>query len=126
MVSNVFEQEHAEQLLGNMGVGHVRYPTAGSSSCAESQPFYSNTPCGMCLAHNGNLTNPAEIGISLRTKFRHVNTDSDRCEGRRSPCFSPPASPCVSLLSPAPLRPVAAPLPLRDKTRPFQFPFPPH
>ena len=57
LVQDVFEQHHINQLVGNIGIGHVRYPTAGSSSSAEAQPMYVNSPYGITLAHNGNLTN---------------------------------------------------------------------
>ncbi|MBT0720508.1 amidophosphoribosyltransferase [Tatumella sp. TA1] len=78
LVSDVFEARHMQRLQGTMGIGHVRYPTAGSSSASEAQPFYVNSPYGITLAHNGNLTNAHE----LRTKLfeqgrRHINTTSD-------------------------------------------------
>jgi amidophosphoribosyltransferase len=67
-----------QSLKGNIGIGHVRYPTAGTSSTAESQPFYVNSPYGIVLAHNGNLTNAVEINQSLyQSDLRHVNTTSD-------------------------------------------------
>ncbi|HET8729933.1 MAG TPA: amidophosphoribosyltransferase [Moraxellaceae bacterium] len=78
MVRDVFHTRHMMRLMGNFGIGHVRYPTAGSSSSAEAQPFYVNSPYGITLAHNGNLTNAHEIARDLfRTDLRHINTDSD-------------------------------------------------
>ncbi len=78
MVSDVFRDEHMAQLHGNMGIGHVRYPTAGCSSSAESQPFYVNSPYGIALAHNGNLTNADELKAQIYKKdLRHINTESD-------------------------------------------------
>lgn len=61
LVNDVFRQEHMLRLQGNAGVGHVRYPTAGSSSVSEAQPFYVNSPYGLTLVHNGNLTNSEEL-----------------------------------------------------------------
>ncbi|KMK51934.1 amidophosphoribosyltransferase [[Actinobacillus] muris] len=78
LVSDVFRQEHMLRLQGNVGIGHVRYPTAGSSSVSEAQPFYVNSPYGLTLVHNGNLTNNAELKQMLFTLAkRHVNTNSD-------------------------------------------------
>ncbi|QIM66426.1 amidophosphoribosyltransferase [Mannheimia granulomatis] len=78
LVSDVFQQEHMVRLQGNAGVGHVRYPTAGSSSVSEAQPFYVNSPFGITLVHNGNLTNNAQLKESLFNEARrHVNTNSD-------------------------------------------------
>jgi amidophosphoribosyltransferase len=74
----VFQQRHMVQLKGNVGIGHVRYPTAGCDSSAEAQPFYVNAPYGLCLAHNGNLTNARELADVLeREDRRHLNTSSD-------------------------------------------------
>ena len=78
LVSDVFYKRHMLRLEGNVGIGHVRYPTAGSASRAEAQPFYVNSPYGIALAHNGNLTNAEELGRYLRNEcMRHVNTTSD-------------------------------------------------
>jgi amidophosphoribosyltransferase len=78
LASDVFDHEHMLKLRGNMGIGHVRYPTAGCSSSAEAQPFYVNSPYGIALAHNGNLTNAESIKQALfREDRRHINTDSD-------------------------------------------------
>ncbi len=78
LVRDVFETRHMLELIGNMGIGHVRYPTAGCSSSAEAQPFYVNSPYGVTLAHNGNLTNGETLKHELfRDDLRHVNTDSD-------------------------------------------------
>ncbi len=78
MVRDVFQEQHIKHLVGNMGIGHVRYPTAGSSSAALAQPFYVNSPYGISLAHNGNLTNTEELMDELfRTGLRHINTESD-------------------------------------------------
>ncbi|MEN9464962.1 MAG: hypothetical protein RL217_1143 [Pseudomonadota bacterium] len=78
LVRDVFHTRHMKRLIGNIGIGHVRYPTAGSSSSAEAQPFYVNSPYGITLAHNGNLTNSEELADELyREDFRHINTNSD-------------------------------------------------
>ena len=78
LVREVFEERHMRRLRGNMGIGHVRYPTAGTASAAEAQPMYVNAPYGISLAHNGNLTNAAELEAGVfRAGLRHVNTSSD-------------------------------------------------
>lgn len=78
LVRDVFHQRHMQRLVGNMGIGHVRYPTAGSSSSAEAQPFYVNSPYGITLAHNGNLTNVEQLSREIyEADLRHVNTNSD-------------------------------------------------
>ena len=77
-VRDVFQERHMLGLKGNMGIGHVRYPTAGCDSPAEAQPFYVNSPYGLALAHNGNLTNADQLKDELyREDLRHINTDSD-------------------------------------------------
>ncbi len=78
LVRDVFRNRHMQRLTGRVGIAHVRYPTAGSSSSAEAQPFYVNSPFGIALAHNGNLTNAAELQEEvLRLAKRHINTSSD-------------------------------------------------
>jgi len=78
LVRDVFRTSHMMRLKGNMGIGHVRYPTAGCSSSAEAQPFYVNSPFGIALAHNGNLTNAIQLKQDLfRADRRHINTESD-------------------------------------------------
>lgn len=78
LVKDVFEAKHMQRLQGSVGIGHVRYPTAGSSSASEAQPFYVNSPFGITLAHNGNLTNAHEVRQKLFEKDRrHINTTSD-------------------------------------------------
>jgi len=78
LVNEVFRTRHMKKLNGNMGIGHVRYPTAGSNSSAEAQPFYVNSPYGIALAHNGNLTNADKLADEIfRSDMRHINTNSD-------------------------------------------------
>ncbi len=78
LVRDVFQAHHMRELKGNLGLGHVRYPTAGRDSAAEAQPFYVNSPFGLALAHNGNLTNAAQLKDELfREDLRHINTSSD-------------------------------------------------
>ncbi|EGU47232.1 amidophosphoribosyltransferase [Vibrio ichthyoenteri ATCC 700023] len=78
LVKDVFEAKHMQRLQGDVGIGHVRYPTAGSSSVSEAQPFYVNSPFGITLAHNGNLTNAHDVREKLFAKDRrHLNTTSD-------------------------------------------------
>jgi len=78
LVRDVFQKRHMIGLRGRMGIGHVRYPTAGTSSSSEAQPFYVNSPYGISLAHNGNLTNAKALMNELyQEDLRHINTDSD-------------------------------------------------
>jgi amidophosphoribosyltransferase len=79
LVRDVFRTRNMRSLLGNTGIGHVRYPTAGSSSSEEeAQPFYVNAPFGITLAHNGNLTNAEQLKKELfHIDRRHINTSSD-------------------------------------------------
>lgn len=78
LVRDVFGQSHISALEGSMGIGHVRYPTAGTSSTAEAQPMYVNSPFGICMAHNGNLINADDLNEELfRSDRRHINTSSD-------------------------------------------------
>lgn len=79
LVRDVFRTRNMRDLMGNMGIGHVRYPTAGSAaSVTEAQPFYVNSPYGIVLGHNGNLTNAEQLKQDLFLQdLRHVNTGSD-------------------------------------------------
>jgi len=78
LVRDVFHNRHMSRMFGNMGIGHVRYPTAGCESSAEAQPFYVNSPYGISLAHNGNLTNANKLKQELfQEDLRQINTDSD-------------------------------------------------
>ena len=78
LVRDVFQERHMLGLRGNIGLGHVRYPTAGSASLHEAQPFYVNSPYGICLGHNGNLVNTDELNdLIVNQDRRHLNTTSD-------------------------------------------------
>ncbi len=78
LVRDVFRHRHMMRLTGNVGIGHVRYPTAGGSKSSEAQPFYVNSPYGICLAHNGNLTNFDELAeLLIDEDRRHLSTNSD-------------------------------------------------
>jgi len=79
LVRDVFRTRNMRALPGNWGIGHVRYPTAGSAyNFAEAQPFYVNSPFGIVLGHNGNLTNADQLKEEMfRLDRRHINTNSD-------------------------------------------------
>ena len=78
LVREVFRTKHMLSLGGNMGIGHIRYPTAGRASPTEAQPFYVNSPFGITLAHNGNLINSRQLMRDVfRDDRRHINTESD-------------------------------------------------
>jgi amidophosphoribosyltransferase len=79
MVRDVFRTRNMRDLAGNFGIAHCRYPTAGSAfKAAEAQPFYVNSPFGIVLGHNGNLTNSDQLKEEMfRTDLRHINTGSD-------------------------------------------------
>nr|VFK55110.1 MAG: amidophosphoribosyltransferase [Candidatus Kentron sp. TUN]VFK58557.1 MAG: amidophosphoribosyltransferase [Candidatus Kentron sp. TUN]VFK61060.1 MAG: amidophosphoribosyltransferase [Candidatus Kentron sp. TUN] len=78
LVRDVFQAHHMDNLQGRIGIGHVRYPTAGETSSAEAQPFYVNSPYGITFAHNGNLINAKKLKQDLfYADRRHINTESD-------------------------------------------------
>jgi amidophosphoribosyltransferase len=79
LVRGVFRTRNMRDLSGNMGIAHCRYPTAGSAaSGAEAQPFYVNSPFGIVLGHNGNLTNAEALKRDMYVQdLRHINTNSD-------------------------------------------------
>ena len=77
-VRDVFQQRHMDKLIGNYGIGHVRYPTAGGAGKEYAQPMYVNSPYGISAAHNGNLTNAKHLSTQLfHAEMRHLKTDSD-------------------------------------------------
>ena len=77
-VRDVFQQMHMDKLIGNYGIGHVRYPTAGGNGKEFAQPMYVNSPYGISLTHNGNLTNSKQLSNELfHAEMRHLLTDSD-------------------------------------------------
>ena len=78
LVRDVFRDTHMIQLRGSMGIGHLRYPTAGSQDRELAQPMYVNSPYGISISHNGNLTNKEEISQILTDQnLRFLTTDSD-------------------------------------------------
>ncbi|MBI5415102.1 amidophosphoribosyltransferase [Candidatus Peregrinibacteria bacterium] len=78
LVRDVIRTKNMKDLVGNVGIGHVRYPTAGCASPLEAQPFYVNAPFGISLGHNGNLVNADELAEEIFQKDRrHLNTTSD-------------------------------------------------
>ncbi|GMV69405.1 MAG: amidophosphoribosyltransferase [Pseudomonadota bacterium] len=78
LVRDIFQAQHMYGLLGDMGIGHTRYPTAGCATAGEAQPFYVNSPFGISLSHNGNLTNAEALKRELfEQDMRHINTTSD-------------------------------------------------
>ena len=78
LVRDVFRDNHMQRLRGLMGIGHLRYPTAGSQDRELAQPMYVNSPYGISISHNGNLTNKEEIStILIEENLRYLSTDSD-------------------------------------------------
>jgi len=78
LVRDVFGEASVAGLTGDIGIGHVRYPTAGCDRPDEAQPMYVNSPCGIALGHNGNLTNSETLSAALFDQDRrHINTESD-------------------------------------------------
>ena len=78
LVRDVFREQHMIQLRGSMGIGHLRYPTAGSQDRELAQPMYVNSPYGISISHNGNLTNKEELSkVLIENNLRYLSTDSD-------------------------------------------------
>lgn len=78
LVRDVFREQHIKELKGQIGIGHVRYPTAGGATREFSQPLYVNSPYGISISHNGNLVNASELKKELyQDNLRHLNTSSD-------------------------------------------------
>ena len=78
LVRDVFREKHINELRGQIGIGHVRYPTAGGTSREFSQPLYVNSPYGISISHNGNLVNAEQLTKELyKDNYRHLNTSSD-------------------------------------------------
>ncbi len=78
LVREVFRTKHMLRLHGNMGIGHIRYPTAGRASSTEAQPFYVNSHFVITLAHNGNLINSRHLKLDVfRDVRRHIKSESD-------------------------------------------------
>ena len=78
LVRDAFEENDMIRVQGNVGLGHVRYPTSGTVDITQAQPFYVNSPHGIVLVHNGNLVNTKKLRYELQSEdFRHINTTSD-------------------------------------------------
>ena len=75
LVRDVIRNQHILNLRGQMGIGHVRYPTAGNNEDTEVQPFYVNSPCGIVLAHNGNITNSEQLKENLKLNSFTLSND---------------------------------------------------
>jgi|TARA_B100001142_G_scaffold291374_1_gene309513 amidophosphoribosyltransferase len=77
LVASIFDKRAMDALEGSIGIGHVRYPTAGGLSATEAQPFFVNSPLGIYLIHNGNLTNTNELELSLGGRMMKTSSDSE-------------------------------------------------
>lgn len=77
LVANVFDKAAMDKMKGSMGIGHVRYPTAGSLSASEAQPFFVNSPLGIYLIHNGNLTNADQLKKGMKGRMMKSTSDSE-------------------------------------------------